>query len=78
MSEREGPRLTIDASCYGCVHVRSECYRVQGDSGCNVSCTHPDGKGSVGETTWRTPKWCPLLQRAMAALLAEHERGSEP
>lgn len=63
-AKRTGPVLTVAASCLGCEYEVSEYYEVQGDSGCNVSCRHPDGRGRVGDTNWRTPAWCPLLVAA--------------
>lgn len=57
---RVGPKLTVSASCSGCVHERSEHYAVQGDSGHNVTCAHPSSPGRhIGDTTWSTPSWCP-------------------
>lgn len=70
MSEREGPHVWIKATCSGCVHERSERYVVQGDSGSIVSCAHPSEPGkSVGDTTWETPGWCPLLPVAVERLM---------
>lgn len=61
-----GPRLRVVASCNGCQHVRSESYRVQGDSGTNVFCDHPRAtERVVGDTTWDTPKWCPEFSAAL-------------
>lgn len=60
-AKRVGPKLEIVASCSGCAFERSESYAVQGDSGHRVFCDHSDGKGYIGDTTWRTPSWCPLL-----------------
>lgn len=73
MAKREGPRVTLKASCFDCVHERSEHYAVQGDSGCDVYCAHPDvvatsrvqSRGRIGDTTWDTPDWCPLLRAAI-------------
>ena len=71
MSYREGPRISIVASCGGCVHERTKKYRVQGDSGTDVTCAHPDHPGRiVGDTTWTTPAWCPYLAGAIAAIKA--------
>ena len=68
---REGPNIIITADCYGCKYCRSESYCVQSDSGHDVYCDHPeiDGK-TVGDTNWRTPDWCPLLDAAMTAAKA--------
>ena len=68
MEKREGPHLTVVASCYDCTHVRNESYAVQGDSGHIVSCVHPGGWGRIGDTTWTTPEWCPLMTDAREAL----------
>lgn len=61
--DRNGPLATVTMSCVGCKHVRTERYAVQGDSGCDVYCTHADAPkgGEIGDTTWRTPNWCPLM-----------------
>lgn len=68
-----GPKLRIVASCDQCEHIAVETYRVQGDSGRDVSCTHPDGKGYIGEKRYdSTPQWCPLLRAA----LVEFNRGN--
>jgi len=76
MSKRPGPKLTIKATCFDCEHERSESYAVQGDSGCNVFCAHPDmvaesklrSNRRIGDSTWDTPKWCPMLAGAIADL----------
>lgn len=69
-----GPRITVNASCSSCEYVRTSHYAVQGDSGCNVSCSQPevvaDNQGKdryVGDTTWDTPMWCPMLTAALSA-----------
>lgn len=59
----EGPRITIEGSCLACKHCVSESYHAQGDSGCNVSCGLV--KRAIGDTTWRTPVWCPFLADAI-------------
>jgi hypothetical protein len=76
---RIGPKLTIEVSCMGCTHERSDRYRVQGDSGTNVKCAHPAVGGGryVGDSSWQTPDWCPELPAARAAFLAE-QAGSSP
>ncbi len=68
-----GPRLRIVASCDECEHIRVTPYRVQGDSGRDVECTHPGGHGYIGERQFdATPQWCPLLREA----LTEFGRGN--
>jgi len=59
----EGPKVRVEASCSDCVHCRNDRYVCQGDSGFDVSCGHPDVKGDrrIGDTTWKTPAWCPFL-----------------
>lgn len=67
---RNGPKIRIEASCFDCKFCKSECYSVQGDSGQHVSCAHPDTANSdIGDTTWHTPPWCPLLDAAMASAI---------
>lgn len=59
---RVGPKLTVTASCFDCSFCKSEYYAVQGDSGRDVSCTHPpyaEKPRYIGDSTWRTPAWCP-------------------
>lgn len=83
MSKREGPRARFDASCFDCAHERSEHYEVQGDSGCDVYCAHPDvvsnsrlqSRGRIGDTTWTTPDWCPLLVVAVERLVRDRKAG---
>lgn len=73
MSEgkRIGPTVRLQLSCYGCKYERSESYAVQGDSGLDVYCTHPEsgcaseGGAHVGDTRWDTPDWCPERDRAL-------------
>ncbi len=78
MSKREGPYVYIGASCAGCVHERAEHYRVQGDSGTDVSCAHPAAPvpRTIGDTTWTTPAWCPLLDVAVDTLIRERKGGA--
>ena len=73
---RIGPALKIVASCGGCVHEHCKSYAVQGDSGNDVYCMHPEAKnknatngyGYIADTTWTTPAWCPLLEKATVDL----------
>ncbi len=71
MAKQDGPKLRITASCSDCVYVASTSYAVQGDSGFHVSCTHPKAPEPkrIGDTTWDTPKWCPLFDVALSTLL---------
>ena len=63
---REGPKLTVVASCDGCQYQRSLWYIRQGDSGRDVHCLHPSHTRRVDGC--RTPDWCTLLPAAMARL----------
>lgn len=73
-----GPKLRIVASCDACEYLKVETYRVQGDSGRDVTCTHPsvpdaNNGGYIGEKRFdSTPQWCPLLGDA----LIEFTRGN--
>lgn len=73
MEKRQGPKLTVTASCQGCAHERSEYYCVEDgndcDSGFHVTCAHPAGRDRVGDFTWNTPEWCPLMTAARGALV---------
>ncbi len=75
MSEREGPSALISLTCQGCRHEHSLSYRIQGDSGSDVYCSHPSATSDglprhIGDTTWQTPEWCPLRKKALAELAA--------
>lgn len=61
----DGPKVKIKASCFDCRHCKSTGYAVQGDSGHAVSCSLVDKR--IGDTTWDTPTWCPLLAAAVDA-----------
>jgi hypothetical protein len=72
---RTGPLVATSMSCQGCVHEHSESYKVQGDSGSDVSCRHPGANEGtllrrIGDTTWRTPEWCPLRPASYEELRA--------
>lgn len=71
--KRNGPRVTLELSCFDCAHEHSESYAVQGDSGHDVSCKHPSlvAPKRVGDTAWRTPVWCPERAAALKAATAE-------
>lgn len=64
---RDGPVATTTLSCEGCRHNVSESYIVQGDSGYAVHCTHGGEKRYIGDTTWVTPDWCPVLGQPVSA-----------
>jgi hypothetical protein len=53
-----GPKITIDISCYSCAHVVEDNYVDSDGAACKVSCSKA-GK-LVGISTWQTPEWCPL------------------
>jgi hypothetical protein len=55
---RQGPRLTVVATCDGCEHLtRTWSYD---------ECRHPNGKANHAFSD--TPAWCPLLPTARLAL----------
>ena len=62
----EGPTKTTRLSCIDCIHEHSVKYVCQGDSGHDVYCGHPDApkipNNFIGDSTWRTPDWCPILR----------------
>jgi len=76
---RVGPSLKIVTSCDGCDHEHSDSYSVPGDWGQNVYCTHPEAKnkrpttglGYIGDTTWKTPSWCPILDVSALDLIKQ-------
>lgn len=83
MTKHDGPKVRIDASCFDCFHERSNAYAYQSDSGQDVYCTHPLVRTPerlarhVGDTIWKTPEWCPLLQGAIDALIEERKARGE-
>lgn len=74
---REGPSTTIERSCAGCRFNVSESYAVQGDSGQSVYCTNGE-KRYIGDTTWDTPAWCPVLAARTEAPLDDSPLGFWP
>lgn len=75
--KRSGPQIALQLSCFGCRYEQSSHYAVQGDSGCKVSCGHPDRvgmKNGIGDTSWTTPDWCPLRASTMAEFLKTEMR----
>lgn len=77
---REGPKITLSVSCFGCQYEKSESYRCQGDSGQNVYCTHSalTERTYVGDTRWDTPAWCPVKSKVLdevRALLKGQDHG---
>lgn len=65
---REGPRVRLTLSCFGCIHETSQSDACQGDSGHNVFCTAGGGRRSIGYSNWDTPEWCPYRDAAVSAL----------
>lgn len=65
-----GPKITLKMSCFDCPCCRTERYAVQGDSGHDVYCDHPQANGRrIGDTRWDTPEWCPVYPaEALAAV----------
>lgn len=64
MTKIKGPIISLSVKCLNCVYCNSEEYSVQGDSGIDVYCTHPDfeSKKYIGDTKWDTPTFCPYLK----------------
>ena len=83
MTKRIGPELIVKASCFGCQHEETKSYRVQGDNGTDVYCSHPmAGEAApstpgrhVADTRWDTPDWCPLLGIAKKVLVDKITKG---
>ena len=77
-AERIGPTVTVKRSCSGCKYERSQSYRVQGDSGHDIYCDHPDSGGKVvGDTNWSTPEWCPALKPAAVPMEELREQAAK-
>lgn len=55
---REGPAIT--KSCLGCKWLKSEFFRVQGDSGRDYNCTYYGGNRFIASYYATTPDWCPV------------------
>lgn len=55
---REGPAIT--RSCLGCKWLKSEFFRVQGDSGRDYNCTYYGGIRFIASYYATTPDWCPV------------------
>lgn len=65
MEKTEGPKITIEYSCFNCKYEVSEKYYCQSDSGLDVYCTHPSfsERKLIGDTRWSTPAFCPFRQK---------------
>lgn len=66
-----GPKITIHATCFDCVHCTTESYRCQSDSGQDVYCNAVGAKKHIADSRWDTPAWCPFLADAKKAVCAE-------
>lgn len=70
-TKQTGPTVKLDISCFDCQHCKTSGYTCQGDSGSEVFCGAMNNK-TIGDTTWKTPDWCPYrneaIQRAIAPL----------
>lgn len=75
-AEQYGPREEISRSCNGCRACVSESYRCQSDSGQDVYCAHPalPERKRIGDTTWSTPDWCPMIAIREKPMTAEQLR----
>lgn len=77
MTMREGPHIFRE--CVGCKYLGQQSYRVQGDSGIDYWCNHPsrtDTNRNIGDTTCKTPQWCPFLELAATAAIAVWHRAN--
>lgn len=72
-AEQYGPTERIVRRCDECKACVSENYRCQSDSGHDVYCAHPSlpDRKRIGDTTWYTPDWCPVLAARLSALPAQ-------
>lgn len=65
----KGPSVKLELSCFDCEHCKTSSYACQGDSGSDVHCEAvKDDRGAmrrVGDTSWRTPDWCPYRTQAI-------------
>ena len=88
MSYRDGPKVTLTATCSGCKHCTTEDYYYEDgnsvDDGCKVYCTHPETRDQSGQhheklriadTRWDTPPWCPLLKGAVTECIRKIQEG---
>ena len=72
-----GPRVSLDLTCFHCVHCQTVGYTCQGDSGTDVYCTHPESleegqdRRFIGDSRWSTPRWCQLRQSAIDKWIGE-------
>ena len=73
-----GPKVEMKLSCFDCTHCETERYAVQGDSGNDVYCNHPEcgltmsqDRRYVADSNWATPQWCPLRQRAINEFVSQ-------
>lgn len=66
MSDKQkGPSVKIDLSCFDCGHCKTKGYACQSDSGSDVYCDASGVLRHIGDTSWRTPAWCPCLTESM-------------
>lgn len=69
--KNNGPTVSVSMSCFDCAHCESKGYAVQGGSGIDVWCRHPQfGRRVVGDSRWNTPAWCPFRKAAIEAIIA--------
>lgn len=66
-----GPTVKLAISCFDCEHCKTKGYSCQGDSGSGVYCNHGGTLRHVGDTSWKTPAWCPLRDKAIKAAIRE-------
>jgi hypothetical protein len=68
-----GPTVKLELSCSECTHCKTSRYTCQGDSGTDVYCEAArDERGlmrRVGDTSWRTPDWCPFRDESIVSAI---------
>jgi hypothetical protein len=69
----QGPSVKLVLSCFECEHCGSTRYTCQGDSGSDVYCKAMNNK-PIGDTTWKTPDWCPFREVAINQAIANVSR----
>lgn len=79
----DGPIIGISGNCYWCRHpkvVSSSCH-ASGPLGLDMHCVHPSCNDRyIGGSTYSTPNWCPMLDKALEGHLAPmgYRRTPEP
>lgn len=90
MSDRHGPSLRVDASCYGCAHHYSERVYLPTpppeedpdglapDVRDDHYCRCVDNGRLIGSRGGKTPKWCPFLPAEIQKLIVTLREEPKP